>query len=142
MAAKATVDFKPTRAYTGSVWAIATIPLWATLLVVGLIIGLGELYSTFLSAFTGVVLFVLTAVLAVHDRRVLLSELHKSAASAWWILLGPLFYLLVRAIHVSRNVGHGWAPFVVYLVSSLVPAAALLGFSSLYLLIASLLGAA
>jgi hypothetical protein len=141
MAVKPTIDFKPTRAYTGSVWALATMPLWATLVVVALMIGLGDYFTFFVSAFTGLVLLVLAAAFTMHDRRVLLAEMHKTAASTWWFLLGPFFYLLVRSIHVSRNVGHGWAPFVVYLICSFVPAAAILGFSSLYVLIASLLGA-
>ena len=106
----------------------------------GLVLGLGELYSTFLIALTGVIVFVLAVTMAIHDHKVLLNSLHPKAASAWWMLLSPLVYLIVRGVNVSRNVGHGWAPLVVYLICSFIPAVAVLAFSSLFAFFASVLG--
>ncbi len=143
MAAKPTVQFHPTRAYTGAVWTIATMPLWATILVLGLIITLGDLYSTFLIALTSVVLFAFAVSLAVHDRHVLQNSLHTVTATPWWMLLSPTVYLIVRGVHVSRTVGHGWAPLIVNVLSSIVPAIAVLAFSTIYYaLFASMFGAA
>ncbi|MBB5634097.1 uncharacterized membrane protein YhaH (DUF805 family) [Cryobacterium mesophilum] len=141
MGVKATVQFHPTRAYTGSVWAIATMPLWVTIVVLGLAIGLGNLYSSFLIVMTSVIVFVIAIALAIHDHKVMLNSLHPAAASAWWMLLSPLVYLIVRGVHVSRTVGHGWAPLVVYLICSFVPAVAVLAFSWLFVFFASMLGA-
>lgn len=141
MGVKASVQFHPTRAYTGSVWAIATMPLWVTIIVMALAIGLGNLYSSFLITLTSVIVFVIAVVSAIHDHKVLLNSLHPVAASAWWMLLGPLVYLIARGVRVSRTVGHGWAPLVVYLICSFVPAVAVLAFSSLFLFFAKLLGA-
>ncbi|HNP16645.1 MAG TPA: DUF2510 domain-containing protein [Terrimesophilobacter sp.] len=132
MAAKPIMQFHPTRAYTGAAWTIATMPVWATLLVLGLIITLGDLYSTFLIALTSVVIFAFAVSLAVHDRHVLDNSLHTRTATPWWMLLSPLVYLIVRGYHVSRTVGHGWAPLVVYILCSFVPAVAVLAFSTIY----------
>ncbi len=139
MGVKATTRFHPTRAYTGSVWAIATMPVWATIVTLALAIGLGDLFTTFLVALTSVVLFLVVVAFAIHDRKVLLNSLHPQAASPWWMLLGPLFYLIARGVHVSRAVGNGWAPLIVFFICSFVPAAAVLAFGSLYLYFASLL---
>ncbi len=142
MVAKPTMLFHPTRAYTGAVWTIATMPLWATILVLGLIITLGDLYSSFLVTLTGVVLFAFAVALAVHDRHVLQNSLHTETATPWWMLLSPTIYLIVRGVHVSRTVGHGWAPLIVNILCSIVPAIAVLAFSTIYyVLFASLLGA-
>lgn len=140
MGVKTSISFQPTRAYTGAVWALATMPLWVTVIVVTLVLALGNLYSTFLVSLTSVVTFVVAVLFAIHDHKVLLNSLHPKAASAWWILLSPMVYLIVRGVHVSRNVGHGWAPLIVYLLCSFVPVAAVLAFSSLFHFFASLLG--
>lgn len=132
MGVKPTVQFNPTRAYTGSVWAIATMPVWTTLNVLGLILGLGDLYSTFLVILTSVLIFIITIAFAIHDHKVMLNSLHPTAASPWWMLLSPLFYLISRGVHVSRTVGQGWAPLVVFLICSLMPAAVVLAFGTLY----------
>ncbi len=139
MGVKPTIQFHPTRAYTGAVWAIATIPVWTTIAVLALYIGLGDFYTQFLVALTGVVLFVIALAFAIHDHKVMLNSLHPAAASAWWMFLGPMIYLIVRGVHVSRNVGHGWAPLIVYLICSFVPAAAILALGTLYTFFVSLL---
>ncbi|MDO9590306.1 MAG: hypothetical protein Q7J04_04105, partial [Microcella sp.] len=45
--------------------------------------------------------------------------------SVLWILVGPLMYLIARAIHVMRTAGRGAAPTWVYVVLSLVAGAAI-----------------
>lgn len=142
MAAKPTIQYSPTRAYTGAVWWLATMPIWSTVLVVVLVVVLGEFYTFFPQFLVGVLLVFTAAALTMHDRKVLLAEMHPTAASTWWFLLGPFIYLIVRSVHVTRNTGHGWAPVIVYLVSSIVPVAAALAFTTLYVFIASVLGAA
>lgn len=140
MGAKPTVQFSPTLAYTGSVWAIATMPVWSTLLVLGLILGLGELYTTFLVILTSVLIFIATIVFAIHDQNVMLNSLHPTAASPWWMLLSPLFYLISRGVHVSRTQRQGWAPLVVFLICSLMPATVVLAFGALYAFFLTLIG--
>lgn len=142
MAAKPATQYSPTRAYTGSVWWLATMPIWSTVLVVVLVVALGEFYTLFPQLLVGVILLFTGAALVVHDRKVLLAAMHPTAASSWWFLLGPFIYLVVRSVHVTKHVGHGWAPVIVYLVSSIVPIAAILAFTTLYVFIASMLGAA
>ena len=137
MGVKQVMKFKPTRAYTGSVWAIATMPIWVTILALTLRITLEDLYTPFLISITGVVVFVILIAFAIHDQKVMLNSLHPKAASPWWMILSPLVYLIVRGVHVSRNVGHGWAPLIVYLICNFAPAAAILTFGALYAFIMS-----
>ncbi|GAA3746801.1 hypothetical protein GCM10022239_22930 [Leifsonia bigeumensis] len=141
MAAKPTIQYSPTRAYTGSVWWLATMPIWSTVLVMVLVVALGEFFSFFPQSLLTVLLLFTAVALTIHDRKVLLAAMHPTAASAWWFLLGPFIYLVVRSVHVTKNTGHGWAPVIVYLVSSIVPLAAILAFTSLYVFIASMMGA-
>jgi|GEM_PF-5119976 len=143
MSARPVTQFQPTRAYTKSVWAIATAPLWSTILLLGLMITLGDFYSTFLIALTSVLIFALTVMFAIHDRHVLKASLHTATASPWWMLLSPLLYLVVRGVHVTRTVGHGWAPLIVHVLCTLVPSIALVAFSAaFYTVFASMLGIA
>ena len=60
--------------------------------------------------------FVLEILFALADRRKLLSWGHLRPASVWWMLLGPLFYLIFRAVAVRREVGRGLAPLITYIV--------------------------
>ena len=141
MAAKPTLTYTPTRAYTGAVWWLATMPAWSTLLVLGLILALGDFFTLFPQALVSLLLLVTAVALVVHDHKVLLAEMHPTAASSWWFLLGPFIYLVVRAVHVTKNTGRGWAPVIIYALTSIIPAAALLAFSWLYIFIISLVGA-
>lgn len=65
---------------------------------------------------------------AVSDYRRLGSLGHEHRASVAWVIAGPFFYLLVRAIHVHRTLRTGTAPTWVYVILSIavgVAAAAL-----------------
>ncbi|MCC6375432.1 MAG: DUF2510 domain-containing protein [Microbacteriaceae bacterium] len=131
MEAKPIHRFSPTRAYTASVWWLATMPIWATAVILALTLGLGDYFSLFPRFMSGIILYLVAATLTIQDRKSLLNQLHPSAASAWWFLLGPFIYLIARAVHVTHNTGRGWAPVLVYAISSVVPITAVLAFSSL-----------
>ena len=139
MGVKATTRFHPTRAYTGAVWAIATMPVWTTIVFLALAFTLGDFFTPFLIALSSFVLYVIAIAFAIHDQKVMSNSLHPRVASHWWMLLGPFVYLIVRGVHVSRTVGHGWVPLIIYLICCFVPAAAILALSSLFLFFSSLL---
>jgi hypothetical protein len=81
---------------------------------------------TFASLWIPVALFVLQILFTLMDRRKLRSFGYLRPASFWWILLlPPLVYLIMRAVVISREVRHGFAPLVTYLVT--IGAVVLLG---------------
>lgn len=57
---------------------------------------------------------------ALADYRRLGALGHDFRPSVAWIVLGPFFYLMARAIHVYRTTRSGTAPTWVYLVSALI----------------------
>jgi hypothetical protein len=83
----------------------------------------------FASVWIPVALFVLQVLFTLMDRRKLRSFGYLRPASFWWILLlPPLLYLIMRAVVISREVRHGFAPMITYLVT--VGAVVLLGVGS------------
>jgi len=63
-------------------------------------------------------LLVLELLFAAMDRAKLRSLGYLQVASIWWILLlGPLLYLILRGVAVSREVRHGFAPLITYIVT-------------------------
>ena len=74
-------------------------------------------------------LFILQVLFTLMDRRKLRSLGYLHRASFWWILLlPPLVYLIMRGVAISREVRHGFAPLITYLVT--VGAVILLGIGS------------
>lgn len=128
----------PTRRYTTSVWWLATLPVWANLIGVALIVGLGDLFTSFLQLFSSVILFLISIALVVRDRKQLLADNHSRPASALWIVLSPFAYLIARSVHIHRSFRGGWAPTVLFLVSCIVPVAAIVGLSYLQILVLGL----
>lgn len=117
----------PTRSSTESIWALAFTPWVAALSSIG-----AALVYVLISANVGVLvagalvplLWVLAT--AVQDRKSLIELGFPSPASAWWILLGPLAYMIARTLRVSRVVERGRAPLVLLLVNTVaVPVAVL-----------------
>jgi Meckel syndrome type 1 protein len=53
---------------------------------------------------------------ALTDFRRLGSLGHEHRASVAWIIAGPLFYLMVRAIHIHRTMRTGTAPAWVFII--------------------------
>lgn len=110
-------------ASTGGAWMLALSPLvmlgfvalgwWltegatsaSTALVAG---GLGAL----------ALIFVLVA--TISDYRRLGALGHEHRASVAWILIGPLLYLLIRAVHIHRTMRSGTAPTWVHVALTVV----------------------
>lgn len=116
---------------TAGAWMLALSPV----LQLGLL-GLGwAITEGGASPLTGVIGGVLGAVAvlwivlsAILDYRRLGALGHEFRPSVAWILLGPFFYLMARAIHVYRTTRRGTAPAWVYLALAVtVGAAASLG---------------
>ncbi|UYN84034.1 MAG: DUF2510 domain-containing protein [Microcella sp.] len=112
---------------TAGAWMLALSPLFQVgLLGLGWVLsGGGTSAVTSLVAGGLALVAVLWVVLgAVADYRRLGALGHEYRPSILWILLGPLMYLVARAIHVYRTAGRGVAPTWVYLVLSIVVGAA------------------
>jgi Protein of unknown function (DUF2510) len=118
-------DFaRPAQWNTVSVWLLAfmaLIDLVAEFIFL-LVVGVNNLTPTQAGARVGLtlVLYVIPIFLASVDRRKLRSLGYVKPASVWWSLLGPLFYLIFRAVAVSREVRHGFAPLITYIVVTVV----------------------
>ncbi len=108
---------------TGGAWMLALSPLLGaglSALVWALTDG-GTSAATPLVALSVVVVALLWLLLgAIADYRRLGVLGHEFRPSVAWILLGPFFYLLVRAVHVYRTMRRGVAPTWVYIVLSVV----------------------
>ena len=109
----------PVRSSTESVWALAFTPWIAALSSVG-----AALVFTLISAQIGAlvagalvpVLWMLAT--AVQDRKSLVELGFRAPASEWWILLGPLAYMIARTIRVVRVTEKGRAPLVLLLINT------------------------
>lgn len=73
------------------------------------------------AAALGLLIWIIVAVIV--DRVGLKRHGFSRRPSFWWILLGPLIYLIARTVSVMRGRGRGGAPLWVYLLSSLSVAA-------------------
>jgi hypothetical protein len=113
---------------TGGVWLLALSPVW--------LVGLGAFgwwltegatssATTYVAVGLGVVGLVLTLAGAISDFRRLGDLGHEYRATVAWILAGPFFYLLVRAVHVHRTLSRGTAPTWVYFALAIVVSAGL-----------------
>jgi hypothetical protein len=107
------------------VWWISFSPLWSLVPEVAFLAILGglnlgsnplQLAGTVLGM--NVAMYLALVCFVVSDRRGLLRGGNGSAASAWWILLSPLAYLIVRSIVVRRWDASAWAPLVWWVVAS------------------------
>jgi len=77
------------------------------------------------SSVVSVAFLVVTIWIAFVDRRALERLGHTHTASPWWNLLGTLWYLIIRSVHVRRITGAGAAPLVTYICLYIVPGIAL-----------------
>ncbi|MEX1079573.1 MAG: DUF2510 domain-containing protein [Homoserinimonas sp.] len=74
-----------------------------------------------------VAFFLFTFVLGFQDRSRLRLLGHDEAASAWWIVLSPLVYLIVRSVRVRQSTGRrGSGPLTTYACLYIAPPIALI----------------
>lgn len=114
----------PTRTSTTSGWFIALMPLFAGILSVGAVKG-AENYPRYvpegtdwwmLAAGVLVLLYLVTLLLAVADRRKLDGDGHAYPAHWAWALLTAPVYLIVRTLAVKRETGRTSVLLWVWLV--------------------------
>ena len=140
----ASVDYEPMTRSWGSargtsaaraVTGVSTSGAWMLALSPLLFLGLAALGwwlteggasagTTFVVSGLAVVSVLWIVVAAIIDYRRLGTLGHEFRPSVLWIVLGPFFYLLVRAIHVHRTTGKGTAPTWVYVVCAITVGAA------------------
>lgn len=98
----------PTRWNTGGAWALSATPL------IGVVSGVGIGFAVSFSVWLALVIVVLplawTVAAATRDRSTLDEFGYGRVPSCWWLLLGPLAYLIVRTVQVRQQSGHGSAP--------------------------------
>jgi hypothetical protein len=127
-ATSATVRRTPAATGTAGAWLLAMSPLLTLLFVVGVgALVLADPVSSVAAVAAWLVtgLSLVWLVLAVlADFRRLGALGYTSRPSVFWIILGPLPYLISRTVHVHRATGHGSAPLWAYLVVSLLVGAA------------------
>lgn len=119
--------WRPARTNTPAAWALAFLP-W-----IAQGVGLLGLVAYAVSGVLGIagaipiviamIVFALSVSLVIRDRNGLDDLGHVVKPSAWWILLGPLVYLVARTVRVVRNSGHGAAPLVAFLINVALTAA-------------------
>lgn len=130
-AASAPVRRTPLATGTAGAWLLALSPILNLLLVIGVgALVLSDPLSPVaaISAWVASGLTLAWLVLAVvADFRRLGALGYASRPSVFWIILGPLPYLISRAAHVHRATGRGSAPLWVYLVVSVLVGAAAVG---------------
>jgi hypothetical protein len=98
--------------FTPAGWWLALSPAW-----IGVVQGVLGMFVSERSPVALVMLLAMTllsAALTMRDRGALVASGVNNAASAWWWLLTPFVYLLIRAFRVG---GAGWVLPVVYLLS-------------------------
>jgi hypothetical protein len=117
----------PASTATLGVWLLVFSPFLILLLVAGVgALVLADPVST-IAAVAGWTASVLTlvwlALAVISDFRRLGALGYHSRPSVLWIVLGPLPYLISRAVHVHRATGRGSASLWTYLLVSLLTAA-------------------
>ena len=131
-------------AYTRASWWIAGSPLWVVVpqvIVIETFNSLAPLpVPTLLLAITlfTVLAWAILVLLAFADRNALINGGNNSAASAWWILLTPLAYLIVRARQVQLYAIGGWASAVWWCLAVIItPGVGVLAVFAVYGLVAN-----
>jgi len=115
-------DWRPVRVATAGAWSLSFLP-WITevLVVVGAIAYTmsGTLpFAVLVPATIAAIALLLSVAFVIRDRRMLEELGHQKVPSAWWVLLGPLPYLIARTVRVHQNAGKGAGPLVVFLLNS------------------------
>ncbi|UTT62571.1 DUF2510 domain-containing protein [Microcella humidisoli] len=111
---------------TGGAWMLALSPvLHLGLAALGWLLtdGGASTNTPYVSGGLGIVALLWVVLGTITDYRRLGALGHEFRPSPAWIVLGPLFYLLVRAVHVYRTTRSGTAPTWVYVVLAIVVSA-------------------
>lgn len=106
----------PTRWNTGGALALGATPLIGVVTGVG--IGFAVNLSLWLVPAIALLPLLWTVAAATRDRSSLDGFGYGRVPSRWWLLLGPLAYLIARTVYVRRQSGHGSAPLWWYLALS------------------------
>jgi hypothetical protein len=117
--------------WTPAVSWIAFSPIWITLVD---FLALSSLYGMVpgmrqWSGVASLIWIVPLCILAMRDRSALLRAGHPRAASAVWMLLSPIAYLIARRIRVKQATGGGAGPGNVFAALLLLPLAILFFFA-------------
>jgi hypothetical protein len=121
---------KPTpRVTTPAGWWLALMPIW--FVVLALLAGLITTAS-WMTLLVYAIALIVMIVLALADREALLASGHPKAVRLSWLFLGPLGYLIARAINVYRTTRKGWSLPIALVVSFIV----VIGFDSTLLALA------
>jgi hypothetical protein len=130
-------------AYTRSVWWISFQPLWglaSQVILYSTITAFGPVPGTLLVigfVVLNLVLWGILVRLAFVDRAGLLAGGNGSAASAWWMLLSPLVYLVARAQQVKLWEAGAFAPILWWSLALIVaPGVAVVGVFAAYGIVA------
>jgi hypothetical protein len=120
----ATGQPRPTRWNTAGAWALSATPWIAVFSGIGLAFAWSVAPRTWWWSLAVVLLPLLWTIAAASRDRGRLDELgYRRVPSRWWLLLGPLAYLIARTVHVRRQSGHGSAPLWWYAANVVLPVA-------------------
>ncbi|MES2092563.1 MAG: DUF2510 domain-containing protein [Actinomycetota bacterium] len=97
----------PARWNTAGAWALGASPLVGVLTAVGLVFATR---SWWWSLTTALLPLLWSVAAASRDRKRLDVFGYGRLPSLWWLLLGPLAYLIVRTVRIRAQSGHGSAP--------------------------------
>jgi Protein of unknown function (DUF2510) len=97
----------PTQRFTASVWVLAGSPLIFAIVGVLLTQSLSGAYTRFSQLALVALATAVIVGLAGKDRYDLRMAGHRESASLWWLLLTPIGYQIVRAVHVRKQTGVG-----------------------------------
>jgi hypothetical protein len=116
----------PRVVYTASVWLVALMPLIGGGVALSLALWATEFYSRFTQIGLGAAIVILTFVFAISDSKQLRDASHRYTATPAWLLLSPVAYLIARAVRTIKAADRGIAPVLVFLVSSVLLAVAIM----------------
>jgi Protein of unknown function (DUF2510) len=119
------VKATPSRWNTRYAWLIAFLP-WFELLtgvLAALLVrnGIASIEVTLLLGILPLLAFIDSA---IRDRRQLIDWGYERPASVWWLLLGPLVYLIARTVRLRAEAGRGAAPLWAFVINSITPVVA------------------
>lgn len=114
----------PTRTYTATSWVIAVLWLIQLAAAAAAIFLFDQGHNTALIWVIWVGAYVVSVGIAAYDGLLLSTYGYERPASAWWALLSPLVYIVMRLTRTFRETGKGFALLAGCVGSGLVVVAA------------------